>query len=129
MKKYEDSSTYFKDLDPMIAIARRAEANNHRGGSSRAKLPFSSSARRSPNQLSPNFGGQPGSPNSIGSSNSFLMPSIPQEFDETELLEEKGDANFSSKVDLFSLRMKMIIDKEALVTGKAAYLEACKAYR
>ena len=51
------------------------------------------------------------------------------EGEESELMEDNGDANFASKVDLFSLRMKSIIDEERETIGKEAYLEACKAYR
>ena len=61
----------------------------------------------------------------------LLAPAIPREFEgeENELLEDNGDANFSSMVDLFALRMKSIIDEESPTIGKEAYLEACQKYR
>ncbi|GMI20150.1 hypothetical protein TrRE_jg9793 [Triparma retinervis] len=124
MKKFEDSSTWFKDLDPMVALEVREEMR--RSSTAVDGFPVGSpviSRAMSPSSV--------GSTSSFRGSPSFLAPVLPREFEgeESELMEDNGDANFASKVDLFSLRMKSIIDEERETIGKEAYLEACKAYR
>ena len=59
---------------------------------------------------------------------SFLaLPTNAEEFDTEELLDDKkSNAPFSAKIDIFSTRIKSVLEGQDFRVGKEAYLKACK---